>query len=87
METTKLSSKCQVIIPKRLRASHRWEAGLELVVIDTADGILLRPRAPFPGSELDQVAGMLEDRVKPKTDVEIEAAIRRGVKEQWRGSR
>jgi AbrB family looped-hinge helix DNA binding protein len=84
METTRLSSKGQVIIPKRLRATHHWEAGLELLVIDTGDGILLRPRTPFPDTELDEVAGMLRGKVPPRTDDEIQTAIRRGVREQWR---
>jgi bifunctional DNA-binding transcriptional regulator/antitoxin component of YhaV-PrlF toxin-antitoxin module len=29
METTKLSSKGQVIIPKAMRAAHHWDAGQE----------------------------------------------------------
>ena len=47
METTRLSSKGQVIIPKAVRSAHRWEAGLDFLVIDTGDGILLKPKAPF----------------------------------------
>lgn len=41
METTKLSSKGQVIIPKHIRESHHWTAGLELQVIEFEGGILL----------------------------------------------
>jgi len=41
METTKLSSKGQITIPKWLRDAYRWETGLEFVVIDTGDGVLL----------------------------------------------
>lgn len=86
METTRLSSKGQVIIPKTVRTTHHWEAGLELVVIDTGDGILLKPKAPFSATELANVAGLLKARVKPKTDEEIEAALKKGAKEQWRDS-
>ena len=39
METTRLSSKGQVIIPKSVRSAHRWEAGLDFQIIDTGDGI------------------------------------------------
>ena len=85
METTRLSSKGQVSIPKALRDSHQWEAGLELVVIDTADGILLKPKAPFAATELADVAGLFKGRVKARTDAEIEEAQRRAAKEQWRG--
>jgi AbrB family looped-hinge helix DNA binding protein len=54
-----LSSKGQVIIPKAIRNAHRWEAGLDLVVIDTGDGILLKPKAPFVGSVLADVEAVV----------------------------
>ena len=43
MQTTLLSSKGQVIIPKPLRDAHRWHTGTRLSVVPTADGILLKP--------------------------------------------
>ena len=43
MPTTLLSSKGQVIIPKPLRDAHRWHAGTRLEVLDTAEGVLLKP--------------------------------------------
>ena len=86
METTKLSSKGQVIIPKLVRKAHHWEAGLELVVIDTGDGILLKPKASFPATSLSNVAGMLKNRVASKTDEEIESAVKQGTRKQWRDS-
>jgi AbrB family looped-hinge helix DNA binding protein len=86
METTKLSSKGQVIIPKALRTTHHWEAGLELLVIDTGDGILLKPKRPFQASKLTDVAGMLKGRVNPKTDAEIAAALQQDARRKWRDS-
>ena len=83
METTKLSSKGQVIIPKGIRAAHQWEAGLELQVIDMGDGILLRPKAPFAETALGDVAGLLKDRVRPKTDRDIQNAVAKGVRATW----
>ena len=43
METTRLSSKGQIILPKSIRASHQWEPGVEFAVEDTPEGVLLRP--------------------------------------------
>jgi AbrB family looped-hinge helix DNA binding protein len=83
MEVTRLSSKGQVIIPKPLRAAHHWEAGQELMAIDVGDGILLKPKKPFPETTLDQVAGCLKYSGKPKSLNELEDAIRQGVTEQW----
>jgi AbrB family looped-hinge helix DNA binding protein len=85
METTRLSSKGQVIIPKALRSTHRWEAGLELMVIDTGDGLLLKPKAPFAASELSEVAGMFKGKVAPLTDKEVEAALLQNLRKQWHG--
>jgi AbrB family looped-hinge helix DNA binding protein len=82
MSTTKLSSKGQVIIPARVRASHHWEPGQELVVIDTGDGVLLKPKSPFPKSSLDEVAGCLKYEGRAKTLEEMDEAIRTGVAEQ-----
>jgi AbrB family looped-hinge helix DNA binding protein len=81
MNTTRLSSKGQVIIPKPHRTAHHWEAGLELVVIDFGDGILLKPKSPFPETSISDVASCLKFRGKPKSLDEITAAIGKGIKE------
>jgi AbrB family looped-hinge helix DNA binding protein len=52
METSRQSSKGRVVIPKSVRRAHRWEAGLDCAIIDTGDGILLRPKAPFEPTAL-----------------------------------
>ncbi len=83
-ETTKLSSKGQVIIPKVFRTAHHWEAGLELVVIDTEDGILLKAKTPFAVSTLDEVAGCLQSETSSQT-IDVEARIRQKLREEWRG--
>ena len=85
MDTTRLSSKGQVIIPKAIRDSHHWENGLEFQVIDTGEGILLKPRMPFAETELADVAGMLHGKVTPKSDPEIEDAMNRDIRRAWRG--
>ncbi|MBK7983244.1 MAG: AbrB/MazE/SpoVT family DNA-binding domain-containing protein [Candidatus Competibacteraceae bacterium] len=59
VETTKLSSKGQVIIPKHIRESHRWDTGLELQVIEFDGDILLKPKAAFEQTTIDDVAGCL----------------------------
>lgn len=84
METTKLSSKGQVIIPKAFRSAHHWQAGLELMVIDTKDGILLKPKIPFGVTTLNEVAGCLKtDALQQPKD--IEANIHKKLREEWRG--
>jgi len=82
METTKLSSKGQVIIPKPLRTAHHWEAGQELIVIDVGDGVLLKPKTPFPESNINDVASCLKYKGKAKTLEEMDDAIKKGIKAQ-----
>jgi AbrB family looped-hinge helix DNA binding protein len=80
METTRLSSKGQVILPKSVRDAHKWRPGTEFIVENTADGILLRPAKPFPPTRLEDVAGCLRYAGKPKTLSQMQAAIRAEVK-------
>ncbi|MFZ1886843.1 MAG: AbrB/MazE/SpoVT family DNA-binding domain-containing protein [Candidatus Binataceae bacterium] len=80
METTRLSSKGQVVLPKPIRDARRWRPGTELTVEDTADGVLLRPVKPFAPSRLEDVAGSLRYAGKPQTIRQMDAVIRAEVK-------
>jgi len=52
METTRLSTKGQVIIPSALCVVHNECPGLELEVIDSDDSILYDPKDPLPKQAL-----------------------------------
>lgn len=80
METTRLSSKGQIILPKSVRDSHRWRPGTEFVVEDLPDGVMLRALKPFAPSRLEDVAGSLRYTGKAKTLAQMDEAIRREVK-------
>ncbi|MFT4243210.1 MAG: AbrB/MazE/SpoVT family DNA-binding domain-containing protein [Acidovorax sp.] len=76
-ETTRLSSKGQVVLPGSIRHAHRWQPGTEFVVEDTAEGILLKPVASARATSIDEVAGCLKPR-GPRVGLdEIDAAIAR----------
>ena len=83
MNTTKLSSKGQVIIPKSFRTAHHWEHGQELIVINTVDGVLLKPKTPFLETSLDDVASCLNYTGNPKSLEDMEEAIKQGIKERF----
>lgn len=76
METTRLSSKGQVVIPRATRAARKWTPGTELQVVDTPDGVLLRPAKPFPRSLVDDVFGMAGYRGPKRSVLDMDAAVR-----------
>ena len=80
METTRLSTKGQVVLPKSIRAARAWAPGTEFTIEPAGDGILLRPAARFAKSDLDEVAGSLRSRRKPKRLSQMHAAVDREVK-------
>jgi AbrB family looped-hinge helix DNA binding protein len=86
METTKLSSKGQLIIPKPIRTAHHWETGQELIVIETGDGVMLKPKKAFQETCIEEVASCLQYSGKAKNLDDMEQAIKHGIKEQFHGS-
>ena len=79
METTKLSTKGQVIIPKSIRAHYKWDTGQELIIIESEDGIFLKSKRPFAENSLEAIAGCLNYKGKAKSIDDMEAAIAKGV--------
>jgi AbrB family looped-hinge helix DNA binding protein len=72
---TKVSTKGQVILPKPIRERRRWNAGTELVVEETAEGVLLKPAVLVPRTVPEKVFGMLAFRGRSKTIEEMNAGI------------
>ena len=79
METTRLSTKGQIILPKGIRDSRAWGPGTEFTVEETGEGILLRPAALFPDTNLEEVTGCLRSKRKSKTPAQMRTAIGREV--------
>ena len=75
MTTTTLSTKGQVILPKKMRDARRWKAGTRLTVEETADGVLLRAEATFPHTDPEQVFGALKQPGVTRSIEEMHIAI------------
>ena len=73
--TTTVSTKGQVILPKAIRQTLRWEAGTRLVVESTPEGVLLKPAPLFPETRGQDVFGCLAHKGAPRTLAEMEAGI------------
>jgi AbrB family looped-hinge helix DNA binding protein len=85
MDTTKLSSKGQVVIPKSVRDEHGWGEGTEFAVESTALGVLLRPKRVFPATRIDGVFGSLRYPGKTKSLSDFDAGIRREIRRRHGG--
>lgn len=75
METTRLSAKGQIVLPKPIRDSHQWYPGTEFQVEEVNDGVLLRPVSPFPRTRVEDVSGCLRYTGRARTIREMERAI------------
>jgi AbrB family looped-hinge helix DNA binding protein len=86
METTKLSSKGQLVLPKSVRDEHGWGPGTEFVIESMPDGVRLRARAPFVRTQLDQVFGSVRHAGPAKSLDDMDAGIRSAVARRHRRS-
>jgi len=83
METTLLSSKGQVIIPKTIRSHHHWKPGTRFVVEDVQGGVLLKPLSSFPATDLESGLGCAGYEGAAKSLDEMQAAIDDELKHTW----
>jgi AbrB family looped-hinge helix DNA binding protein len=80
MQTTRLSTKGQVVLPKDIRDARAWGPGTEFTIEQTGDAIMLRPAGRFPESDLAEVAGCLGFKGRPRTPAQMRAAIAKEVR-------
>ena len=74
-DTTRLSSKGQIVLPKTMRDEHHWTAGTDFTVEDTGDGVLLRPIKSGDATRLDDLIGSLRAEGPVRSIEEMDAAI------------
>ena len=58
--TITLSSKGQVVIPKKIRDELHWEAGTRLTLISSATGVTIKAIPGGTGRRLEDLIGMLK---------------------------
>lgn len=77
IETTRLSSKGQIVLPGSIRHARQWQPGTEFVVEETPDGVLLRPVVPQgqEASRIEDVAACLKPRRARVSLDEMNAAV------------
>ncbi|MHB1528354.1 MAG: AbrB/MazE/SpoVT family DNA-binding domain-containing protein [Acidiferrobacteraceae bacterium] len=70
MDTVKVSSKGQIVIPKAIRESHHIKAGTELVISVAGDELRLTPVPALEKTSIKEAAGILYRRGRKYLDTE-----------------
>ena len=75
-ETTRMSSKGQIVLPSSIRRVRHWQPGTEFSVQETPEGVLLKPLVQQgPPRRIEDVAGCLKSR-RPRVSLdEMNTAI------------
>lgn len=87
MDTTKLSAKGQVVLPKRVRDELGWEIGTEFVVERSGTGVTLRPKASVRKGSVRELAGILKHVGRPVSLGEMEQSIVREARKRRESGR
>lgn len=80
MARTAISTKGQLIIPKRIRDRRGWTPGTPIEVEERDAVVVLRPVADLPETTLDDLLGCAGYSGPARTMKEMEAAIARGAR-------
>jgi len=80
VETTRLSSKGQVVLPKLVRDTLGWTQGMEFRIETNEEGVLLRPVRCFQPTTLRDVVGSAGYSGRRMTTEDMENAIRKGMR-------
>lgn len=58
--TIKISSKGQIVIPKEVRDDLHWDSGVELILLMTEQGVMLRTKAQVEKYPAKSLRGFLQ---------------------------
>ncbi len=75
METVRLSSKGQFVLPKSIRDLHHWGPGTELVILERDSEVVITAARPFAASRLEPSDTPSVYTGKPLTIEDMDRAI------------
>lgn len=81
MQTTRLSDNGNIIIPEIICNTYGWREGLEFMIIDIGDGILLKPLEHFKEIKIDELIGCTGYKGTKKSLKDMEDAVAKGSEE------
>ncbi|WP_244552301.1 AbrB/MazE/SpoVT family DNA-binding domain-containing protein [Allosphingosinicella indica] len=81
-----MSAKGQIVIPKAVRERMKWAQGDDLEIVETAGGLLLRPRTPRRETiTLEEFRRRVPRHEGPAVSLEeMEKAIDEAMAERWK---
>ena len=74
-ETTRLSTRGQVVLPKPLRTARRWRPGTEFIVEERDGGVLLTPKDRAGSRAWDNLIGCVSHSGPRKSVREMDRAV------------
>ena len=88
METVKLSSKGQILIPKEIREAHKLTPGTQFLISFVGGEIRLVPTPVFPRVRVEQGLGILQKKGrKPLNEADVGRRIGKMLKESDKATR
>jgi len=88
METVKLSSKGQIVIPKGIRDTYKLAPGTQFVISFVGGEIRLVPASVFPRVRVEQGLGILQKKShKPLSEAETGKRIGKMLKASDKATR
>lgn len=82
--TTCISTRGQVVLPKAVRDRRGWGSGVELVVEERPEGVLLRSTDKETPSRMEDVFGRLGPADRVVSIDEINQAVLEEAARRWR---
>lgn len=81
-QSTRLSTKGQLILPKEIRERLGWTPGLELMAEVHGDSVVLRRAEGLPATTLEDLVGCAGYKGPTRTLEDMGAAIGQGARER-----
>lgn len=82
METTRLSSKGQIVLPKSVRERHQWRAGTSFIIKTVPEGVLLQPVKALPETGIDALFGAAKWTGPRRSLAEMDRVVGREIKKR-----
>lgn len=83
--SSRISSKGQVVIPKEVRDEQHWSEGTEVIFITTPQGLLIKPKSPFPKTNIEDYLARQKPYVgQPIPESEWDDRMIEAMRKEWK---